>query len=105
MQQRDQAILEEFAGRVRALYPSARIWAFGSRTRADARADSDLDVCVVLNEVSPEIRTVISDLAWEVGFDNDLLISTVLFSTEMFERGRCSASGIVHTIREEGVAA
>jgi predicted nucleotidyltransferase len=105
MQERDRTILEEFAARVRALYPSARIWAFGSRTRADAQADSDLDVCVVLDQVSPEIRTIISDVAWEVGFDRDLLISTVLFSTEMFERGRCSASTIVQTIREEGVPA
>jgi predicted nucleotidyltransferase len=105
MLERDRIILEQFAARVRVLYPEARIWAFGSRTRGDAGTDSDLDVCVVLSHVDADIRTIISDIAWEVGFDQDLFISTVVFSTEMFERGRCSASSLVQTIREEGVVA
>jgi len=105
MLERDRTILEQFAARVRALHPEARIWAFGSRVRGKAEADSDLDVCVVLDRVNANIRCLISDVAWEVGFDRDLLISTVVFSTEMFERGRCSVSSLVRTIREEGVAA
>lgn len=105
MQERDRAILEQFAVRVRALYPSARMWAFGSRTRGQAQSDSDLDVCVVLDRLDPEIRSIISEIAWEVGFAQDLLICTVVFSREMFERGPASASPLVRTIREEGVAA
>jgi len=105
LENRDRQILDEFAIRVRTLYPSARIWAFGSRTRGQAQPDSDLDVCVVLERMDPEIRSTISDIAWEVGFDQDLVICTICFSAEMFERGPASASPLVHTIREEGEAA
>ena len=105
MQERDREILEQFAARVRAVFPSAHIWAFGSRTRGDAHPDSDLDVCVVLDRLDADIRGTISDIAWEVGFEHDLLIFTVAFSTEMFERGPASASSLVRTILEEGVAA
>jgi len=105
MQERDWEILRMFAARVREFHPTARIWAYGSRTRGEAKSESDLDVCVVLDEADANIRRQISDLAWEVGFDQDMIISTVVFSVEMFERGRCSVSGLVQTIRQEGVAA
>jgi len=105
MHERDRETLRMFAARVREFHPTARIWAFGSRTRGEAKSESDLDVCVVLDQVDANIRRQISDLAWEIGFDQDLVISTVVFSVEMFERGRCSASGLVQTVRQEGVAA
>jgi predicted nucleotidyltransferase len=101
----DHAILQQFAERVRQVYPSARIWAFGSRTRGEATGESNLDVCVVLDQLDPDIRARIGDMAWEVGFDHEMVISTVVFSIEMFEHGRCSVSSLVKTIRDEGVAA
>jgi predicted nucleotidyltransferase len=52
-------MLDEFARRVRAHAPSAAIWAFGSRVRGSADPDSDLDLCVVLSEVTRELRETI----------------------------------------------
>ena len=100
----DREILDEFASRLRTLCPSARIWAFGSRARDEGAADSDLDVCVVLDQTEAAIRDKVSDVAWEVGFRRDVLITTVVFSREMFERGPPSAGPLVRTILEEGVA-
>jgi uncharacterized protein len=102
---RDKTVLSEFATQVRRSFPAARIWAFGSRTRGEATWESDLDVCVVLETVDAETRRVISDLAWEIGFDHDVVVSSILFSRNMFEQGPASASPLVHTILEEGVAA
>jgi len=105
MHENDRATLEDFARRVRVQFPSAQIWAFGSRVKGEATRESDLDLCVVLETMDPDIRTVISDIAWEVGFERDVIISTVVFSRDMFEHGRCSVSSLVKTIREEGIAA
>jgi predicted nucleotidyltransferase len=103
----DRAIVEEFATRVRAeIEPRARIWAYGSRVRGDADELSDLDVCVVLpGEVSHELRRSIGYLAWEVGFEREVLIQDVVFSEESFERGPMSASPLVKNILREGLAA
>jgi len=105
MQEHDRRVLEEFAAKVRLQFPEAQIWAFGSRVRDGATWESDLDVCVVLENLDSDIRETISGIAWEVGFERDLLISTVVFPREMFEHGRCSVSGLVQTIREEGIPA
>ena len=105
LQPRDHATLEQLAARIRQDFPDASIWAFGSRVRDDATSESDLDVCVVLPRRDANVRARISELAWEVGFARELFISTVVFAKDMFENGPPSASPLVQTILEEGVAA
>lgn len=105
MQKEQLRILKEFAEKVRSAYPKALVWAFGSRARGTATAESDLDICVVIPEMGPDDRLAISDMAWEVGFSHDLHISTVVISEKDFEQGPVSASPLLNTIRSEGIAA
>jgi len=98
-------LLKEFAVKVRSKYPEASVKAFGSCARGTATEESDLDICVVLHRMQPEDRLVISDIAWEIGFNNDFLLSTVVFSEEEFESGPVSAGPLLDSIRNEGVAA
>lgn len=101
----DRRILELFARRVRLLAPSAAIWAFGSRARGTAHAESDLDLCVVVPQTTRELREGIHTTAWEIGFEHERVLAPVILSEEDFERGPMSASTLVATIRREGVAA
>jgi predicted nucleotidyltransferase len=101
----DRQILEEFAARVRQIEPRARIWAFGSRVRDQAGEGSDLDLCVALPEVTFDLRRAISRTAWEVGYDHERLVISVVFSDEEFEQGPMSASPLVKNILREGIAA
>jgi predicted nucleotidyltransferase len=105
MRKAQQRILQEFAKEVRIKYPGALIWAFGSYARGTATDESDLDVCVVVPEMQHRDRLVISDLAWEIGLVHDLYLSTVVFSERDFKTGAISASPLLATIRDEGVAA
>lgn len=105
MSDRDYHVLKRFAARVRQHFPEARIWAFGSRARGDATWDSDLDVCVVAEELTYKDRNAIGDIAWEVGFEHELVITTVCFTRGEFEHGPCSESPLVLNILREGVPA
>lgn len=105
MQNKQIKILREFADKVRNMYPNARIWAFGSFVRGTAKAESDLDLCVVLPQMHPDDRLIISDIAWEVGFGHDLHLSTVVLSAQDFEQGPISVSPLLDAVRNEGVAA
>jgi predicted nucleotidyltransferase len=97
--------LNKFAAKVRSKYPGAKIRAFGSYVRGTATEESDLDVCVVLKKSGPEDRLAISDIAWDVGFDSGILVSTIVISEDAYENGPISASPLVKTIRSEGVPA
>ena len=105
MSPEDRGILELFARRVRALAPSAAIWAFGSRARGSAHPESDLDLLVVVPDAARDLRDGIYATAWEIGFEHGQVLSPVILSEEDFERGPMSASTLVANIRREGVAA
>ena len=105
MSPEDCALLEVFARRVRLRAPSATIWAFGSRARGSAHPDSDLDLLVVVPEVTRQLREWVHATAWEIGFEEGRVLAPVMLSGEDFERGPMSASTLVANIRREGVAA
>jgi predicted nucleotidyltransferase len=102
---KDRQILGEFTARVRKRFPNARIWAFGSRARGNATWDADFDICIVLDRVDRETDRWIREAAWEVGFENERVITTVVLDSEQFENGPMSESTLVARILAEGVAA
>ncbi len=105
MSKEDRKILNKFAARVHEQFSDARIWAFGSRARGGATWDSDFDVFVVLNEVDQKANRWIRNVAWEVGFENARVITTVLIDKEQFELGPMSESSLVANILREGISA
>jgi predicted nucleotidyltransferase len=101
----DRRIFQLLVSQIRERFPEARVWAFGSRARGEATWDADFDVCVVLDRMDAASDHALSDIAWDVGFSNDRVITILPFSREEFERGPFSESRLVETIRLEGVAA
>ena len=101
----DRKILNAFSARVNERFSDARIWAFGSRVRGKATWESDFDIFIVLSEVDPKIDRWIRDVAWEVGFENDRVITTVLLDKAQFEHGPMSESSLVANILREGISA
>jgi predicted nucleotidyltransferase len=103
MRKRDRQILDQLARELRARFPEARVWAFGSRARGTATKDSDFDVCIVLDQWDEAIDEVILELAWRVSFEHSVVITTVPYTREEFEHGPCSVSPLVRTVLREGV--
>ncbi len=102
---KDKKNFHQFASKVRDKFPAAKVWAYGSRVRGDATVESDLDVCVVVDKLDDESDSAIMEIAWQIGFENDVIISTVTYSKEEFEDGPCSESGLVQNILDYGIAA
>ena len=103
MNKKDRRILSKFAARLRQQYTEARIWAYGSRAKGTADWDSDFDICIVLDKVTPEKELFIRDIAWEIGFDNDRVITTFIIEQEEFEEVyETAAHTIVDVRKREG---
>ena len=103
LDERDRQIMLEFQRRVAAIATLLDMRAFGSRARGEAAPDSDLDIFIELAECSPELRQRISVVAWEVGFEMDRVISTVVVTRADLEHGAMGASPLILNIQREGV--
>ena len=101
----DAEALRVFAREVRTRFPRAEIRAFGSRVKGTASVESDLDVCVVLDHLDDTTDRAVMDAAWKVGFERDILISTVTFSRAEFYDGPCRESAFVGAVIKDGLAA
>ena len=99
----DREIAREFRQRVAKIAPIRDLRVFGSRARGDAAPGADLDLFIELGEATPELRTRISEIAWEVGFERDRVISTVVATRDDLEQGAMGANPLFHSIEREGI--
>jgi len=77
---------------------------FGSRARGEASADSDLDLYLETGPISREQRRIISDLVWEIGFENDIVISPLVIPQSEARNGAFSVSMLCKAIKTEGIS-
>jgi len=103
MASRDRQTALEFKRRAAGLVPIRQFRVFGSRARGDATIGSDLDVFLVVDHIDANLREKISETAWEVGFENDVVLSTFVVTVEQLERGPVGVSPIIRRIEKEGV--
>ena len=104
MTEEDKNIVRYFKSRlIRAGVPVLEVRVYGSRARGDFTAGSDLDVCLVLREINPDLERTISRVAWEVGFKKGRVITTVEYTWEQMEKSPLRVSPLIQAIRREGV--
>jgi predicted nucleotidyltransferase len=99
----DRTVAREFKRRLAALGPILDLRVFGSRARGEAAPDSDLDVFIEVETLTPQLRRRIDELAWEVGFELDCIISPIVATRDQLERGPMGANPLVLMIEREGI--
>lgn len=98
----DRYVAEVFKRKLAELVTPLDVRVFGSRARGDAGPDSDLDIYVEVEHLSPQLRAEISDVAWAVGFDLERVISTLVVTREQLEHGSIGASPVIDHVFAEG---
>ena len=99
----DLQIAQQLKRSLKEITPLLNLVVYGSRTRGDASPDSDLDIYIEVPDITPQLRRRISELAWEVGFENGRVISTFVVTSEDLQTGPVGASPLVKTVVAEGI--
>lgn len=76
---------------------------FGSRARGDADAASDMDLLVVLPEVTMDVRDKIRDFATDISLKYGIYLSTRVWSEEYFEQQAKERSSLYQNVSEDGI--
>ncbi|MBF2056575.1 MAG: nucleotidyltransferase domain-containing protein, partial [Cyanobacterium sp. T60_A2020_053] len=82
MKHLDFQIANEFRHHLELIIPVIDARIFGSCVRGTSEPSSDLDIFIKVNYLDRSLREKIYDLAWEIGFKYDRIISTFVVTEE-----------------------
>ncbi|MDP2840576.1 MAG: nucleotidyltransferase domain-containing protein [Syntrophales bacterium] len=102
MKDKDRGVALELKNRLAGLVQLVDFSVFGSRARGDAMEDSDMDVFIEVENLDKDLKERVQDAAWEVGFENFMVISPLIFTRDELENSPLRSSPIVRVIKEEG---
>ena len=99
----DLQVAREFKHRLAKIATIRNIRLFGSRARGEAFPDSDLDLFVEVEEMTPELLQGLDEIAWEIGFEQDYVIVPIVVTRRELQYGPMGASPLILNIEREGV--
>lgn len=103
MNRKDYLIAKKLKEKLSEVALVDNLTVFGSRAKGKADEYSDLDVSIVVTSLNKELKEKILDIVWEVGFDNLVVISAIIFTIDEIENSPLRSAPIVKNILEEGV--
>ena len=99
----DQVVKEYVTELRKRLGSSMRqVLLFGSRARGSAREDSDYDMLVVVDQRTPEVRSIILEIEGQLMDRYGVLVATVLRSEDEWRRSQ--ELPLALNVAREGVA-
>jgi uncharacterized protein len=96
-------IARELRDKLSKAMPIMDMRVYGSCARGDNSEDSDMDVFIEIETLTKTVKEVIREITWEVGLENEAVISPLIFSKEELENSPLRSAPIIENIMREGI--
>lgn len=100
----ERRALDALKSKLENKYELLDLKVFGSKAKGSDNPESDLDVMIVLKNLTHDIESEIDDLIFDINIEHDCLITAIFFSQEELRAGSMSESPIYKKIIQEGVS-
>lgn len=87
LKEKDRLAIQDFCQQVKQKLGENvfAIKLFGSKLRGESTPESDIDIAVIVRELTPELEDKVLDIAFDVNFNRDVYISPIVVPFQVFE--------------------
>ncbi|MCL2264303.1 MAG: nucleotidyltransferase domain-containing protein [Defluviitaleaceae bacterium] len=96
-------LLQEVADSIKKVHPESTVILFGSYARGEQNEESDLDICVLVRELTTPRIDMVVDARCAIRRDFPLPVDVLLFTHDEFEESAQKRSRMQYKIKNEGV--
>jgi len=96
-------LLDEVANSIKSVHPESTIILFGSYARGEQNEESDLDICILVHELTSGRTDMRVDVYSAIRRDFPLPIDVLLYTHDEFEESAKKRSRMQYKIKNEGV--
>ena len=96
-------LLQEVAVSIKKVHPESTIILFGSYARGEQNEESDLDICVLVSELTYRRAEMAVDARCSLRDDFPLPVDVMLYTYEEFEKSAQKKHLVQYDIKKEGV--
>ncbi len=101
----EQAAIRRYIAGIRERFPEGvlSVTLFGSKARGDASAESDIDLLVLVDEESREIRSELWRIASDVSLEHNVVLSVRVFAQSRWAETRRIRLPLYRAIVADGI--
>jgi len=106
LKDKDRKAIETAIALLRERFPVERVILYGSKARGTDDAESDIDLLVLTSrELTWKERNAITDALFDIELEHDVVLSTLVVSSQEWTGGRYAVLPIHDEVQRYGVAA